>query len=384
MTPTIEIVGAGPAGLAAALTTVRGGSRAVVFERQAEVGHRFHGDFQGIENWTTEGDVLEELESMGVTPTFEYTPFHESVFYDPQGREHVCRSAEPLFYLVRRGPDPGTLDQGLKDQALASGVEFRFGEAKNHLPRGGIVVHGPQRVDAIAAGYVFETDCADGAFSAVSDRLAPNGYSYLLVCRGKGTIASCLFNDFHNERTYVERTVEFFWDKTGISMKNSRRFGGYGNLFAPVSARKGRLLYAGEAAGFQDALFGFGMRYALLSGHFAALALLEGSPEEYDSLWRKRLGNLMKLAIVNRAIYERLGDSGYARLVGSIGRADDARDWMKKYYGHGRLKRLLYPLVRRQFSSRADPLDGCIEGCDCTLCRCKLAGGCHLQERGKP
>jgi flavin-dependent dehydrogenase len=167
-------------------------------------------------------------------------------------------------------------------------------------------------------------------------------------------------------------------------MKNSRRFGGYGNLFAPVSARKGRLLYAGEAAGFQDALFGFGMRYALLSGHFAALALLEGSPEEYDSLWRKRLGNLMKLAIVNRAIYEHLGDSGYARLVGSIGRAYDARDWMKKYYGHGRLKRLLYPLVRRQFSSRADPLDGCIEGCDCTLCRCKLAGGCHLQERGKP
>lgn len=383
MMPTIEIVGAGPAGLAAALTTVKRGGHAIIFEREAEVGHRFHGDFQGIENWTTEGDVLEELASLGIASTFEYAPFREYVFYDPKGREQVCRSTEPLFYLVRRGPGPETLDQGLKEQALAAGVEFRFDAALRHLPRGGIVVHGPMRVDAIAAGYVFETDSADGAFSVASDLLASKGYSYLLVCRGKGTIASCLFSDFHNEWTYVERTVEFFREKTGISMKNPRRFGGYGNLFAPVSARKGRLLYAGEAAGFQDALFGFGMRYALLSGHLAARALLEGGPEAYDPLWRKRFGSLMKLAVVNRAIYEHLGELGYARLVGLVGRAPDTRDWMRGYYGQGWLKRLLYPLARRRFSSRADPLDGCVEGCDCTLCRCKLTNDCHLLESGE-
>ncbi len=378
MVPTIEIVGAGPAGLAAALTTTRRGGRAIVSERATEVGYRFHGDFQGIENWTTEGDVLEELASWGISPTFEHTPFRECVFYDPQGREHVCRSAQPLFYLVRRGPGPGTLDQGLKEQALAAGVEFRFGMVQNHLPQGGIVAHGPQRVDAIAAGYVFDTDSADCAFSVTSNHLAPKGYSYLLVCRGKGTIASCFFSDFHNERTHVERTVEFFREKSDISMKNPRRFGGYGNLFGPVSTRKGRLLYAGEAAGFQDALFGFGMRYALLSGHFAALALLEDCPEAYDPFWRKRCGRLMKLAVVNRAIYERLGDSGYARLVGLVGKAPDTRDWMRRYYGQGWVKRLLYPLARRRFSSRVDPLDGCMEGCDCTLCRCKLAADCHL------
>ncbi len=380
MMPTIEIVGAGPAGLAAALTIARRGGRAIVFERATEIGHRFQGDFEGIENWTTEGDVLEELASLGIAATFEHTPFRECVFYDPQGREHVCRSAQPLFYLVRRGPGPGTLDQGLKEQALNAGVEFRFATAQKHLPQGGIVAHGPQRADAIAAGYIFETDSAICAFSVTSDHLAPKGYSYLLVCRGKGTIASCLFNDFHNERTYVERTVEFFREKTGVVMKNPRRFGGFANLFAPYSARKGNILYAGEAAGFQDALFGFGMRYALLSGHFAARALLEGSPETYDSLWRKRFGSLMKLAVVNRAIYERLGDSGYARLVCLIGRAPDARDWMRRYFGQGWLKKLFYPLARRQFSGRTNLLFACVEGCDCTLCRCKLAADCHLQE----
>jgi flavin-dependent dehydrogenase len=378
MKTTVEIVGAGPAGLAAALTISRNGGRAIVFERDPDVGHRFHGDFQGIENWSSKCDVLEELSSLGIAPTFDYTPFRECVFYDSRGREQVCRAAQPLFYLVRRGPGPGTLDQGLKEQAVAAGVEFRFATPRSHLPQGGIVAHGPQRADAIASGYVFDTDRADGAYAVVSDRLAPKGYSYLLICNGKGTIASCLFADFHNERTYVQRTVEFFRVKTGIEMKNSQRFGGFGNLFSSYKARKGKILYAGEAAGFQDALFGFGMRYAMLSGHLAAHALMEGSPGTYDRLWHEKFGKLLKLAVVNRIIYERLRDSGYSRLLNLIGEAPDARDWLGKYYGSGLLKQMLYPLARRRISGRPDLITGCMEGCDCTLCRC-LKGGGHGQ-----
>lgn len=371
MTAGIEVVGAGPAGLAAALTIAKRGGRAIVFEREADVGHRFRGDFEGLENWTTHGDVLEELTSLGAEPTFDHTPYSECVFYDPQGREHPCRSSQPLFYLVRRGPGGGTLDQALKEQALAAGVEFRFDTARKYLPGGGIVAHGPVRADAIAAGYVFETDSADGAYSAASERLAPKGYAYLLVCQGRGTIASCLFDDFHNERTYVERTVEFFRQKTGIRMKNPRFFGGFGNLFPLRNARKGDMLYAGEAAGFQDALFGFGMRYALLSGHYAARALLEGGAELYNPFWKKRLGGLMDLAMINRGIFERLGDFGYTRLVQSIGKAPDTRDWMRRYYGKLWPKKLLYPLVRRRLSGRANLLDCCrMDDCDCTLCRC--------------
>ncbi len=366
----IEIVGAGPAGLAAALTIALQNGRAVVFERSPDVGHRFHGDFQGLENWTLEGDVLEELASFGITPTFEYSAFRECVFYDSFGDEHVCRSEKPLFYLVRRGPGEGTLDQALKDQALAAGVEVRFHEDRRHLPNGGIVAHGPQRVDAVAAGYVFDTDRTDGAFAAVSDLLAPNGYSYLLVCKGKGTIASCLFADFHNERSYVERTVDYFREKTRIEMKNPQRFGGFGNLFASYNARRGNMLYAGEAAGFQDALFGFGMRYAMVSGHLAARALIEGRPEAYDHLWRERFGNLLELSVVNRAIFERMGESGRARLLHAIGRAPDARSWMGGYYGSGWWKKLLYQVALRRIAGRPELVPECMEGCDCTLCRC--------------
>src|SRR5581483_2452001 len=151
----VPIVGGGLSGLAAALTIVRAGGRAHVVERRREIGARFHGDFQGLENWSTDGDVLEELESLGIEPTFEYTPFRECVFFDPDGRDHVCRSLRPLWYLVRRGVDAGTLDQSLKAQAVAAGVDIRFGETMEHLPEGGIIAHGPRRVDAIAVGYTF-------------------------------------------------------------------------------------------------------------------------------------------------------------------------------------------------------------------------------------
>lgn len=97
MNPAIHISGAGPSGLAAAITIAKRGGRAIVYGRNAYVGIRFHGDFQGLENWTSDRDVLEELHSFGIEPAFGYAPFREAVIYDPRGREYTFRSSEPLF-----------------------------------------------------------------------------------------------------------------------------------------------------------------------------------------------------------------------------------------------------------------------------------------------
>ncbi|MFV2031349.1 MAG: NAD(P)/FAD-dependent oxidoreductase, partial [Gammaproteobacteria bacterium] len=270
----IEISGAGPAGLAAALFVQHAGGQARIFERRKDVGSRFHGDFQGLENWTTDIDVLLEMQSLGIQTDFDYQAFHDVVCLDSKGKPHRFHSRLPLFYLVKRGADPGSLDMALKQQALQAGVEICFGETVSNMPAGGITTHGPQRADVIAAGYLFETDMADGAWAVVSDDLAPKGYAYLLVHNGRGTLASCMYADFHKERDYVSRCVDFFQRHIQLRMKHQKRFGGAGNAVLHEITHKGNILYAGEAAGFQDALFGFGMRWAMLSGTQAARALL--------------------------------------------------------------------------------------------------------------
>ena len=45
----LRIVGAGPAGLTAAIVAARAGRRVIVSERSSKVAHRFYGDFQGLE-----------------------------------------------------------------------------------------------------------------------------------------------------------------------------------------------------------------------------------------------------------------------------------------------------------------------------------------------
>jgi flavin-dependent dehydrogenase len=380
----IQISGAGPSGLAAAITVAKLGGQAIVHEHNADVGLRFHGDFQGLENWTTDGDVLEELRSIGIETVFDHTPFREMVIYDPEGREYIYRSSEPFFYLVRRGPQPGMLDASLKNQATERGVEIHFGNPCHHLPEGGIVAQGPRGADAIAVGYVFETDMADGAFGVVSDQLAPKGYSYFLVHNGIGTIASGIFEDYHNDKKYLQATVEFFQKKTGVKMRNPRHFGGTGNFLVPRTARNGMILFTGEAAGFQDALWGFGMRYAMLSGHLAARALVSGALERYDRLWKGRLGGTLRAGIVNRYAFEKLGNFGYSKLLRLVGDSHSVRDWLRIHYGMTFWKRLTYPIAHRAVRTSRKAAGCPMERCDCTWCRCQheISRGSNIKEVG--
>lgn len=353
--PSIQIAGAGPSGLAAALTVARSGRRAVVYERHADVASRFHGDFQAIENYTTRGDALEELRAAGVEPDFKFTPFSEAILYDDQGREWRYRSSVPLFYMIRRGTEAGMLDAALKAQALGAGVEIRFSQHGPAPEPGRPVIRatGPRGSFAIVAGYIFQTGLPDLVLGALSDRLAPKGYAYLVTSGGVGTVASCLFTDFPNYRRYLDATVAFFTERAGMDMTAPRRFGGTGAVRVQRSAMDGEDLLVGEAAGFQDALWGFGLRYAMISGHLAARSLLAGAPEGYDAAWRARFGGYIKSSFVNRYFYERLGNPGYNAFLTRIEAAADAREWLRGHYAPSAWKQLLYRIVGRRVAKTA-------------------------------
>ena len=367
-----RIVGAGPAGLAAAITLARAGRRVVVHEAAAEVGSRFQGDHQGLENWTTEKDVLDDLRERGIACNFAATPCREGVAFDAWETRYEIRSDCPLFYLVERGPGPGTLDSALLAQAQESGVEVRFNSRVRQIEGRGILAAGPRTADAIAVGLHFETSRPDGWWVICDDDLAPQGYAYLLVTNGRGTVKSCMFSGFKRESEYLTRTVDRFHKLAGLEMKNPQPHGGAGNFRIPASAYSGGHPVVGEQAGFQDTLWGFGIRFAVRSGILAARSLLDGS--NYDARWREALNPLLRAAVVNRAIYGGLGNSGYSRFLRKASQSNEVRGLLRQYYGPSWLKRLLYPWARLRVRSRRRDITCNHVDCTCVWCRCGGAG----------
>lgn len=342
----ITIVGAGPAGLACAIALARHGRRVIVREQHDVVGHRFHGDFQGLENWTATEDVLEELQAAGIAPTFDHLAVFCGTAFDPRGTAYPVRSTRPLYYLVRRGNEPGTLDRVLYEQAIKAGAVVRFSDRAETIDGPAVLAGGPRAVDAIAVGYVFDTDMPDGDWLALNKRLAPLGYSYLLVHNGRGTVASCMFAGFKSWEEYVARTVSFFEDKAGLIMRNPRRFGGFASFRAPCASNKRGQPIIGEAAGLQDALAGFGIRYAMRSGLLAARSIIEGT--DYGHLWRKELLPLVRVAMVNRFVFNILGEFGWGLALRKLGSADTGAV-LRRFYQPSLWSSLIFPLAARLY-----------------------------------
>ena len=77
-----------------------------------------------------------------------------------------------------------------------------------------------------------------------------------------------------------------------------------------------------------------------MSGHLAARALADGRPQEYDRLWRDRLGGFISTSLANRRIARWLGETGTALLLERIARAD-GREYLKKLYAPSWWKKLV-------------------------------------------
>jgi len=363
----IEIAGAGPAGLVAAITLAQNGHRVVVHEAHAEVGSRFGGDFQGLENWTTEADVLEVMRTQGLTTAFMAMPCARGWVFDPKRRGYEICSREPLFYMIERGPGPDSLDSALLNQALELGVEVKFNSRLRHLDGEAILAVGPRAADAIAVGFHFDCDMANGFWVICDDELAPKGYAYLLVMNGRGTVKTCIFEGFNREKHYVEQSVEAFKELVGLEMKNPVPHGGSGNFRIPKSGYSGAHAQVGEQAGFQDTLWGFGLRLAMTSGTLAAKSLM--NRDDYDHLWKSALLPQMRTSIVNRVLYANLGNLGYRWFLSNFSSRRDLRAVLRWHYSPSWIKSLLVPWARMKYRSHRSDVACHHVNCNCVYCR---------------
>lgn len=345
----IRVAGAGPSGLAAAITLAGAGQDVEVFERRSVCGARFGGDLQGLENWSSDTDVLDELRALGIRTDFHAAPFRRGVQTDGT-RDDLLHFDRPAFYVVKRGDVPGSLDRSLAEQARAAGVILHMGVA---CPEGtaDIVATGPRGRSpfAIDSGIVFETDADDCAIALLNDDAAPGGYAYLLITEGYGCCCTMLFSDFPSIHRRLARAKDVLLTKRGITVHNPRPVGGLGHVLSRGEWTEGRAACVGEAAGLQDFLWGFGIRLAVQSGALAARALLEG--QSYAERAEARFASALRLGVTNRWLWERGHARGYAAVrsvLRTLGPMPVLRAAHRDQWWH----RLLEPLAMRSLRSR--------------------------------
>jgi len=306
----INVLGGGISGLACAIILCENDYKVNVYEKGSYVGKRFNEDWQGLENWSEDVDVLKQIESYGIDLSFEYEPLSElDLHYSGKSKTIRGKNAS---YLVRRGSKEGCLDKALLEQAEKLGVKIHL----NHKPDRELPVHvdatGPRNANILARGIKFNTSIDSGYHMAFGQDLARGFYSYLLSKNGHGTIAT-VFGPESASRSQelLQNTVNYFsdlLDKKELSA--GKKFGGYGHFEIKKNYydEKGAML-VGESGGFQDYLWGFGMRYAIQSANLAARSIIQD--ESYNDLIKEHLLKKMKHSKRNRLICETMGPLMY-------------------------------------------------------------------------
>ena len=347
---SIKILGAGLAGLTAAITLAQSGRAVIVYERAPDVGARHEGDLEAIENWTAPEDVRVELARWNLVENFDCVPLCVGTWFGPGFRQMArLHDHQPLIYLVQRGPQSGSLDSGLLAQARAAGVQVEFNRPGAPVEVD-IVASGFTRPRAYGVGYNFKTSVPNAAYVCYDNLLTPKSYSYLAFCEGQGTIVACGLVPQRGLKEILPRVITGFQSRVEFDMQEPKYFAACVGLGLPQTAQRNGKLYIGEAGGFQDVFAGFGIRMAMTTGYLAAQSLLEGC--DYDALWRARYEPLIKAAAVNRWLQEAAGNRGYALALWYMRRRTCAgRALISQLYSPMWFTPLLWPLARRAFRS---------------------------------
>jgi len=334
-------LGAGLSGLTAAINLAKKGYEVDVYEKNEDVGMRFHGDLQGLENWSKKKDILEELKEMNINISFDCDPFSKVILTNCSRTKEI-NSKRPLFYLVKRGSFSGAIDYGLKVQALKAGVNMHF--QKTFPPNEvNIVATGfiPKEVVGVVRGIIFRTNVKDTAIVALSDKLAFKGYSYLLITKRYGCMCTVVLDELYRVNECFEKTKKFFAKTLDHDIQSSKEVGGIGSFSLKNVFRKGTTLYVGEAAGLQDFLWGFGMRFAIRSGYLAAQSII--SNKDYEKIAKKHFRNRLKAGVVNRYLWETvLCKKDYLMLINI---AEFVKKNIYSMHNYNLLQKMIYPLA---------------------------------------
>ena len=314
----VDILGAGLSGLAAATILAKAGREVHVHEIRKDSGARFDGDFQGIENWTSQNDFFDEMRDWGLDPeTFKSDPFSIVDLVHPDDVITNPITDGIAFRVVERGTDKHCIDQGFKEMAKSAGATIHYG-VKKDPSECDIIAAGPKQSSAVAFGEIFKTSHENHVTFQLNDKLAPGAYSYMIIIDGIGLICTCLWRKQRKSGRFLDETIAWYERYYKLDRVPIKRVGGKGDFSIPDRYIVDGRHYVGEAGGLQDFMWGFGMRYAITSGVLAAKSIM--GEMDYEEEVRRRLLPLVKASATNRFLMNRMGDRGFKAV---------ARYWMR-------------------------------------------------------
>jgi len=294
------VVGAGPAGSAAALRLARAGGKVLLVDRA-----RFPRDKPCGGGLT--GRALRHAPcSVDAVVEHVVDRFRIRLRY---GRSFTRRHGTPLVLMTQRR----RLDLHLAEQAAAAGAEFRDGVRVTEVRDEGVHVVATVNGSAIRADALVGADGANGIVARSTglgegidngvaleanvsydciDREAvertaivelgvvPGGYGWVFP---KGDHANVGVGGWGSEGPRLREHLALLSSKHGIDPGALRDVRGHRLPMRRLGSTpaRGRVLLVGDAAGLVDPLSGDGIYEAFVSAELAAQAILEGDLEAY-------------------------------------------------------------------------------------------------------
>lgn len=347
---TISVAGAGLAGLTTAINLARWGHQVEVFEINNDSGVSRHAEWDAIENWTTEQDFCAVLSQWGLQSDFEIQAKYDFEVYDRGGRRYAIGTPRPFFYLVRRGQHESSLEQSLKRQALDLGVEIHYSTPRQRdqvdVWAAGLQSNG----FFLAVGLTFRTHHPDTVAGLISAFAAPKALAYLVIVGGVGKIITVLTQNYEKARDHLNRSIETFQKLKSFDIEDPEIFSGFGGLPTAFCEEITHPILVGEAAGFQDFLWGFGIRQALQSGYLAARAIHEN--QDYEAVISREIRPLVRSSLVNRLMYDLASDHVYQALIRWFSSSTNLTGLVRHWYRGLAVQDLLWPIAWRRYQTR--------------------------------
>lgn len=324
----ITIAGAGIAGMSAAIHLKKTGRNVVVYEKQSNVGGSRHGDYEGLENWIFNQSLPEFFSNHG----FDFSklttfPIHQFTVHSENNEPFVVTSPQPFFHMIKRGSDKDSLDYQMYTQCIKEGIDFKLGEI---APKSiDVDSTGSKKAAAYIKGLNFETSLSNQVHVLLGRKFAPKGYTYLIIINGHATLATA-FKKVKNEQSdpFIN-SIEFFRNR-GFNIPDKEIFGSRGSFSILNMKLFQHPFQIGEAGGFQDFLFGFGIRMAMQSGLAAAYQLNDdifSAKQMLRNLNRKR-----NVSFINRILYERFSDKQLIKIAKKLSHVPEPLDVLSQAY----------------------------------------------------